>query len=84
MQLSVSPPPMTLPRCRADIFNFLEMFQTDNSIGPKIIKTSPQPQDSMMSTSAESNKAVTGNSTKGKVVLVRSEEAKFLEYYGVE
>jgi hypothetical protein len=60
------------------------MFQTDNSIGPKTIKTSPQPQDSMMSTSAESNKAVTGTSTKGKVVLVRSEEAKFLEYYGVE
>ena len=35
-----------------------------------------------MSTSAESNKAATKNSAR--VFLIRNEEAKFLEYYGVE
>jgi hypothetical protein len=35
-----------------------------------------------MSTSAESNKAAAKNSAR--VVLVRIEESKFLEFYGVE
>jgi hypothetical protein len=35
-----------------------------------------------MSTSAESNKAAAKNSAR--VILMRSEEAKFLEFYGVE
>ena len=76
-------PPLTLPKTRSEIFDFLEKFQGEGSYGPKLIKTSPQPQDSMMSTSAESNKATTGLNS-AKVILIRNEEAKFLEFYGIE
>jgi len=36
-------PPLTLPKTRSEIFNFLEKFQGEGSHGPKLIKTSPQP-----------------------------------------
>ncbi len=42
IQLSMSPP-LTLPKTRSEIFDFLEKFQGEGSYGPKLIKTSPQP-----------------------------------------
>ena len=49
---------MTLPRVRGEIFDFLEKYKFEPTEGPNMVMTSPQ--DSVMSTSAESNKA-TGN-----------------------
>jgi hypothetical protein len=80
MLQQVSLVPMVLPRCRDEIFGFLEKFQCEASSGPATVMTSPQ--DSVMSTSAESNKAAAKNSAKAS--LVRIDEAKFLEFYGLE
>lgn len=69
-----------MPGCRAEIFSFLEKFQHEVHSGPTTVMTSPQ--DSVMSTSAESNKVAVKNSARAS--LVRIEEAKFLEFYGLE
>ena len=69
-----------MPRCRAEIFDFFEKFKVENSSGPTTVITSPQ--DSVMSTSAESNKQ--GAKNPARASLVRIEESKFLEFYGLE
>jgi hypothetical protein len=45
-----------LPKVRGEIFEFLEKYKFEPAVGTNMIMTSPQ--DSVMSTSAESNKAV--------------------------